>query len=102
MSMAGMTTTGAGMFLAVVRELKGNRDALRLAQRLDHQLQRVLVLADDAQLVALDPHLELRRNVLDPLAQVAGDIVGDPRVQADVDLASTLAYGLWVTGFEEL
>ena len=80
--MAGMTSivlrswpTPEAIGLSVIGELKGNRDVLRFAQRLDHELERVLVLAHDAQLVALDPHLDLRRHGLDSLAQVARDVV---------------------------
>src|SRR5438128_1170962 len=90
MSMAGITST-LKCRLAVVRELERDRDVLRVAQGLDHLLERVLVLANDAQLVALDPDLQLVGNVLDPLAQVARELVVDDRIESDVDLAATLA-----------
>ena len=57
---AGMTSTETyvepgGAFrrrLPVVRELQGDGYVLGLAQRLDHELQGVLVFADDPELVA--------------------------------------------------
>src|SRR5712691_8583978 len=88
--------------LPVVRELKRNRDVLGLAQVLDHQLQGVLVLADHSQLVALDPHLHLRGDVLDALAKVAGDLIGDAGIKVHFDLSPALADGLWVVGLEQL
>ncbi len=77
-------------------------DVVGLAQGLDDLLQRVLVLAYDPELVALDAHLQLRRDVLDPLAQVARDVVGDAGVELDLDLAATLADALRIAGFEQL
>src|SRR5258707_13823208 len=53
--------------LAVIRELQRDRDVLRFAQRLDNKLQGVLVLADHAELIALDPHLDFGCRCLDPL-----------------------------------
>ena len=43
--------------LSIVGELQGHWDVLGFAQRLDHKLKCVLVLADDTQLVALDADL---------------------------------------------
>src|SRR5690349_20667984 len=99
MSIAGITSTERyvepeGAFrrpLPVVRELQRDRDVVGLAERLDHQLQGVLVLADHPELVALDAHLHLRAHVLDPLAQVAGDVLCDAGVELNLDLAATLA-----------
>src|SRR5579864_7992440 len=92
MSTAGMTfTSKTPESLAVVRELQRNGDVLGFAKRLDDRLQGVLVLAHDTQLIALDAHLQLGRNVLDSLAQVARDVFGDPRVQPHLDLAAALA-----------
>src|SRR3989442_10455317 len=102
MSIAGMTTTSLCSRLAVIRELQRDGNVLRLAQRLDHQLKRVFVLADDAKLVALDPNLRLGGDILDPLAEVSRDVVGDPRVEQDLDLAAAFADGLGVAGLEEL
>src|SRR5450759_472867 len=87
---------------AVVGELQRDRDVLRFAQRLDHELQGVFVLAHHAQLVALDPHLDLRCRVLDLLSEVASDVVGDARIQLDLDLATTLAHRLRLPGLEQL
>src|SRR2546428_8830993 len=101
MSMAGITST-LKCRLAVVRELERDRDVLSVAQRLDHHLERVFVLAHDAQLVALDPDLQLVGNVLDPLAQIARELVVDARVEADVDLAATLAHRFRIARLEEL
>src|ERR1035437_6774270 len=110
MSIAGMTSTlymvrprrhSAGSS-AVVRELQWDWDVLRFAQRLDHELQGVFVLADHAQLVALDPHLDLGCGVLDLLSEVASDVVGDARIQLDLDLAATLAHRLRLPGLEQL
>src|SRR2546430_1710322 len=101
MSMAGITYT-LTLRLAVVRELERDRDVLCVAQLLDHELERVLVLAHDAELVALDPDLQLAGNVLDPLAQIARELVVDARVKADVDLAATLADRLRIARLEEL
>ena len=39
---------------------------------------------------------------LDSLAQVARDVVGDARVELDLDLAATLADALRVAGLEQL
>src|ERR1700688_2146053 len=102
----GKTTKCARMaawtaFLAVIGELKGNRDVLGFAQRLDHELEAVLVFSHNAQLVALDPHLDLRRHSLDSLAKVARDVVGDPRVQQDLDLAATFADRFRIAGLEK-
>src|SRR5437763_9538431 len=118
MSIAGITNTGPyveaerphpdplpkgeGIRLSVVGELQRDGDVVGLAQGLDDLLQRVLVLAYDPELVALDAHLQLRRDVLDPLAQVARDVVGDARVELDLDLAATLADALRIAGFEQL
>src|ERR1700674_392632 len=107
MSIAGMTSTvpyraPQGGFLPIVGELQWDRDVLRLAQRLDHQLQGVLVLAHDAQLVALNPHLDLGRGVLDLFSQIARDVVGDARVQKDLDLAAPLAHRLRLSGLQQL
>src|SRR6266513_4470634 len=66
-----------GDSLSIVRELQRHRDVLGVAKGLDHQLQRVLVLADDAELVPLDADLELARDVLDPLPKVARQLVVD-------------------------
>jgi len=88
--------------LAVIRELQWDGDVLRLAQRLDHELQRVLVFGGHAQLVTLDSHLRFGGNSLNPLAKVSGDVVSDPGVQSDLDLAAALADGLRVAGLEEL
>src|SRR5437879_7846039 len=88
--------------LPVVGELKGNRDVLGLAKVLDRGLQRVLVLAHHSKLVALDPHLELGAHGLDPLAQVARELVRDAGVELHLDLAAALADRLGVAGFEQL
>src|SRR5947209_5662362 len=88
--------------LPVVRELERDRDVFGLPERLDHGLQRVLVLADHAQLVALDADLHLGADVLDPLAQVTGDLIRDAGVQRDLDLAAALADRLRVAGLEQL
>src|SRR5437879_7135896 len=101
MSMAGITST-LKCRLAVVRELERDRDVRRVEKGLDSLLGRVLVLANDAQLVALDPDLQLVGNVLDPLAQVARELVVDARIESDVDLAATLADSLWIARLEEL
>src|SRR5256886_16668009 len=100
MSMAGITST-LKCRLAVVRELERDRDVLRVAQGLDHLLERVLVLANDARLVALDPDLKLVGNVLDPLAQVARELVVDARIESYVDLTPTLPESLWIARLEE-
>src|SRR5581483_8313964 len=63
MSMAGITCI-PGPRSAVVGELEGDRDRLVFAKRLDHRLERVLLLAGDPQLVALDPDLDFVRAFL--------------------------------------
>src|SRR6202040_2262702 len=88
--------------LPVVGELKRNRDVFRFSQRFDYELECVLVLADDPKLVALDAHLDLRRHSLDALSQVARDVVGDPRIQLNLDLAATLSDRFRIAGLEEL
>src|ERR1700682_6612561 len=88
--------------LPVVGELQGDRDVLRFAHGLDHELKRVLVLAGHTQLVALDSYLPLGGRVLNPLAEVFRNLVGDSRVELDLDLAATLPDGLGVARFEEL
>src|SRR5260370_28459849 len=106
MSIAGITSTRLSWLvrpdsgLPVVCELKGHRDVLRLAEILDHELQRVLVLADDAQLITLDPHLDFGRDVLDALPKVAGQLIGDACVQLDLDLAAALPHRLGVARLE--
>src|SRR5205823_7558739 len=102
MSIAGITTIGQKTSLAIVGELQRDRDVLGFPERLDDELQRVLVFADDPQLVALDPHLELAGDVLDPLAEVARELVVDARVQPHLDLAASFADGLRVTRLEQL
>src|SRR5207253_9788061 len=77
-----------GKRLAVIGELERDGDVFRLPQRLDHQLQGVFVLADDAELTALDPNLTLRRHVLDPLADGTGELVRDAGGAAPIDLAA--------------
>src|SRR5450759_2927444 len=106
MSIAGMTTTELNGLpaeaLPVVGELQGNRDVVCFAQRLDHELERVFVFADDTKLLALDARLHFGGDVLDPFAQVTGDLLCDACVEAHLDLASTLADGLRVTRLEQL
>src|SRR5258708_37814275 len=97
--MLGVQLSG---LLAVVRELQRDCDVLRVAQRLDHELKRVLVLADDAQLVALNPHLDLRRGVLNSLSQVARDVIRDAGVEPDLDLAAAFANTPGVARLEQL
>src|SRR5216683_1699898 len=91
-----------GRLLADPRAASRSTTWTRLAQRLDHRLQRVLVLAHDPKLIALDPHIQLARHVLDSLAQVARDVVGDAGVEPDLDLAAALANRLRVVGLEKL
>src|SRR5207249_12318295 len=88
--------------LPAIRELHWYCFAVRLAQALLAPLQHVLVPAYDPELVAMDAHLQPRRDVLDSLAQVARDVVGDARVELDLDLAATLADALRIAGFEQL
>src|SRR2546427_8266126 len=88
--------------LSVVRELQRSRDVLRFAQVFDHELQRVLVLADHAKLVPLDPHLDLGCHVLDALAKIAGQLIGDARVEVHLDLPAALTDRLGVVSFEQL
>src|SRR5690349_6782420 len=103
MSIAGTTSTSKRQArLAVVRELQRDRNVFSLAQRFDDELQGVLVLARDAELVALDPDLDLVRDVLDALPQIASEVVVDTGVQVDLDLAAALADRLGIAGLEEL
>src|ERR1700694_694572 len=88
--------------LAVGRELERDGGVLGFAGWVDSELAGVLVLADDAQLVALDAHLQLGRDVLDPLAQVARDVFGDACIEQNLDLAATLADRFRVARVEEL
>src|SRR5258708_34391392 len=107
MSVAGITSPRLSWLgrpesgLPVGRELKGPRDVLRFAEILDHELQRVLVLADDAQLNTLDPHLDFGRDVLDALPKVARQLIGDACVQLALDLAAALAHRLGVARLEQ-
>src|SRR5438477_6665178 len=89
-------------WLAVVGELQRDWNVLRFAQRLHDRLQRVLVLARDAQLVALDADLHLGRYILDALAKIARDVIRDPCVEPDLDLPASFAHRLRVAGLEEL
>src|SRR4030081_2411738 len=69
----------------VVGELQRHIEIGR-AERRDHLLQCVLVLAGDAELITLDAHLHLRLVAPDLLLQLLGQLVVDASAELD-DLA---------------
>src|SRR5689334_17699354 len=87
--------------VTVVGELHRDPE-LVLAEQLHHGLQLVLLLPADADLIALDRHLDLQLRVLHELHDLPALVDRDPLLEPDVLLRAARRPGLDLAPFERL